>query len=60
MEMLDVDSLEITKSKSTLVGFNYGSTRKYSAGITLEGPNYSNQPNLVNNNLKIHEQKSED
>lgn len=61
--MLDVDNLEITKSKSTLPGIgggNWGSTRKYSAGITLEGPNYTNQPNLVNNNLKIHEQKSEE
>lgn len=57
--MLDVESLEISKCKSTMAG-NFGSMRKYSAGITLEGPQRSNQPNLVNNNLKIQEQNSEE
>ena len=57
--MLEVDSLEISKCKSTITGA-FSSTRKYSAGITLEGPHLSNQPNLANNNLNIQEQKSED
>ena len=38
MALLDMPNLEISKSKSTLVGFGglgNGSIRKYSAGITI-------------------------
>lgn len=50
--MLDVASLELSKSKSTLVG--HGATRKYSAGITLDDP--SQRKNM----LEMDEQDKKD